>query len=316
MASTNINGNLFDLPPEIRTIIYELVLINQTAKNFGSAVELLPDIVRAKRSESERHRRLHLSRHPYPASCLAILQTCRAINDEASGILYGNHEFMFHDDLTITPSIFSRNPEPVNVKFRDFLWATSSARLDNIAKIHIFVTGAFLSSSELARLPNLKNLTIRLRGFEAMRMFRPGIVHLLLLPTGALAELQNRLQKVLELAVFIHNVEEMMSAREQLASVPHLKKLYVVVARPSILSDCDDWVFDASDLWNPRDVHTNSHASYSITNPKTFERLRSAILELGDVKEWNFVYRKLEDIFAPFTRRMNYSSMAAVRSIE
>ncbi|KAF7197771.1 hypothetical protein HII31_00860 [Pseudocercospora fuligena] len=176
MTSTTSGGTYFNLLPEIRNMIYTLVLSDQTAQNFGMPVELLPDIARAKRSEVERPRRVHLSRHPYPASCLAILQTCRAINDEACGIFYGNHEFMFRDHLTITPSLFSRDPEPVNVKFEDFLRVTSSARLESIAKIRVIVTGAFLSSRDLARLPNLKNLSIRFQGPKAMKMFRPGSV--------------------------------------------------------------------------------------------------------------------------------------------
>ncbi|EME82715.1 uncharacterized protein MYCFIDRAFT_196200 [Pseudocercospora fijiensis CIRAD86] len=169
-------GTFSKLPPEIRNMIYALVLCEQKAKDFDCAVELLPDNVRAKRATLKRSRCLHLSRHPHPASCLAILQTCRAISHEASGIFYGNHDFTFHDDLTITPSTFSRDPKPVNIKFRDFLWTTSSARLHHIAEIQIIVTGALLSSSDLARLPNLKELAIGFRGPKALNMFKPGSV--------------------------------------------------------------------------------------------------------------------------------------------
>lgn len=135
---------LFSLPGEIRTYIYELVLLAGVARDAGGLIKL--------------EKRTQIGMLTLPPSVLSLLATCRIIQCEAAGIFYEKIHLEF---TSSTKASIERD--------REIFKTLSQPRLDGIAVL--FITKRRINNiawlcKQLRQLSSLKDLTFKITEHE------------------------------------------------------------------------------------------------------------------------------------------------------
>lgn len=208
---------LFNLPPELRNMIYSHTFTIPVLKRYGKGPRLRHDS--ARRAPSQGATSTSGASKPRRCTRLAILQTCKRINDEAAGMFYAIQKSICLDADAFMPN--SQYPERGTITS-----ILSFRRLSAIHSLEADIMGGqeFQAVYEgLSSLPALQRLKLKIQVCNAKELAKVALL-LTYLPVLNHLQLQIRGEGMLgDITV------EMQRALECLLDLDGLESFEVVV---------------------------------------------------------------------------------------